>query len=270
MTFIQALVFGLLQGATEFLPISSSGHLVLVPWFIGWSEPGLAFSAILHWGTVVAVLIVFREDLRSLVIAGYRSLSTRSLAEPQARIAWWIVIGNIPAILVGFFLQDLFQTLFNTPVAVAGFLIITSLVLIISERLGVQSRSSDEMRWLDALLIGMAQAAAITPGISRSGVTIAAGLLLGIKRPAAARFSFLLMIPATLGAGILSLLELAQVGILSSEWSFLICGFFAAAVSGYLAIRWFLKYLKRRPLTVFAIYCAALGMGGLILSVLRA
>jgi undecaprenyl-diphosphatase len=269
MTIIQTFVLGIVQGVTEFLPISSSGHLVLVPWFMDWSELGLAFSALLHWGTALAVIVAFRDDLLQLTLAGYRSLFTRSLADPQARIAWWVVIGNIPAILIGFFFQDLFHTLFSTPVSVAGFLIINSLILIISERLGKQLRTSEEIQWFDALLIGMAQAAAITPGISRSGATIATGLLLGVKRDEAARFSFLLMIPATLGAGILSLLELAQVGFLSSEWPLLICGFLASAVSGYLAIGWLLTYLKRRPLTIFAIYCASVGMGGLILGFLR-
>lgn len=269
MTIVQTFVLGIVQGITEFLPISSSGHLVLVPWFMDWPELGLALSALLHWGTTFAVIIAFREDLLQLTFAGFRSLSTQSLDDPHARIAWWVVIGNIPAILIGFFFQDLFHTLFSTPVSVAGFLIINSVILINSERFGKQVRTSEEIKWSDALLIGMAQAAAITPGISRSGATIATGLLLGVKRNDAARFSFLLMVPATLGAGILSLVELAQVGFLSSQWPLLLCGFLASAVSGYLAIRWLLNYLKHRPLTTFAIYCALIGMGGLILAVHR-
>jgi undecaprenyl-diphosphatase len=269
MTIVQTFLLGIVQGLTEFLPISSSGHLVLVPWFMDWPELGLALSALLHWGTALAVIIAFREDLLQLALAGFRSLSTRSLADPYAKIAWWVVIGNIPAILIGFFFQDLFHTLFSTPISVAGFLIVNGFIFVVSERLGKQLRTSEDIQWFDALLIGMAQAAAITPGISRSGATIATGLLLGVKRDDAARFSFLLMVPATLGAGILSLVELAQVGFLASEWTLLLCGFLASAVSGYLAIRWLLTYLRHRPLTIFAIYCALIGIGGLVLGVLR-
>jgi len=282
MTLLEALVLGIVQGATEFLPISSSGHLVLVPWLLGWSKPGLAFSALLHWGTVLAVLVVFHRDLyqllvagltslrtRSLLVAGLTSLRTRSLEDPQARVAWWIVLGTIPAAIIGYLFQDFFEALFSKPIIVAIFLLITSIVLWTSERVGAQNRTTEGMSWLDALLVGLAQAAAIAPGISRSGVTISAGLLLGVKRASAARFSFLLMVPATLGAGILSLIELASEGVLVSDLPLLAIGFLAAAITGYLAIRWLLVYLTRRPLTIFALYCASVGLGGLLLSVLR-
>ena len=214
MTLLEALVLGIVQGATEFLPISSSGHLVLVPWLLGWSKPGLAFNALLHWGTVLAVLIVFRRDLYYLLVAGLTSLRSRSLEDPQARVAWWIVVGTIPAAIIGYFFQDFFETLFNAPIIVTIFLLITSIVMWISERVGKQNRATEEMSWSEALLVGLAQAAAIAPGISRSGVTISAGLLLGVNRASAARFSFLLMVPATLGAGILSLIELARESVL--------------------------------------------------------
>lgn len=269
MTLLEALVLGIVQGATEFLPISSSGHLVLVPWLLGWSKPGLAFSALLHWGTVLAVLVVFHRDLYRLLVAGLTSLRTRSLEDPQARVAWWIVLGTIPAAIIGYLFQDFFETLFSKPTIVAIFLLITSIVLWTSERVGAQNRTTEGMSWLDALLVGLAQAAAIAPGISRSGVTISAGLLLGVKRASAARFSFLLMVPATLGAGILSLIELASEGVLVSDLPLLAIGFLAAAITGYLAIRWLLVYLTRRPLTIFALYCASVGLGGLLLSVLR-
>jgi undecaprenyl-diphosphatase len=269
MSLLQAIFLGILQGATEFIPISSSGHLVLVPWLLGWPEPGLAFDAIIHWGTVLAVLAVLWRDLYRLLLAGLKSVRTRSLADPNARIAWWIVIGTIPAAAIGYLFQDFFETLFGAPAAAAGFLLATGLILSVSERLGRRTREAKEMSWLEALLVGLSQAAAIAPGISRSGATIAAGLLLGVKRAAAARFSFLLMVPAILGAGILSLLDLASEGILASEWLLLVSGFLAAAISGYLCIRFLLNYLRQGRLYVFAIYVWLFGTAGLVVALVR-
>ena len=269
MTLLQAILLGALQGATEFIPVSSSGHLVLLPWLLNWPEPGLAFDAIVHWGTVLAVLAVFWRDLGRLFQAGLKSLRTRSLADPEARIAWWIVIGTIPAAAIGYLFQDFFKALFATPVAAAIFLLITGLILSVSERLGTRTREAEEMSWLDALWVGLAQAAAIAPGISRSGATIAAGLLLGVKRAAAARFSFLLVVPAILGAGILSLLDLAGAGGLAGQWPQLVAGFLTAAISGYLCIRFLLNYLRRGRLYVFAVYVWLFGAVSLIVALVR-
>ncbi len=269
MTAFEALVLGIVQGATEFLPISSSGHLVLVPWLAGWSEPGLAYSAFLHWGTLLAVLAFFRNDLYRIASAWFTSLRDRSLGDPEGRIAWWIVIATIPAGVIGFVFQDIFKTLFNSPNIVACFLLLTASILTISERLGGQRKSADEMQWYDALMVGLAQAAAITPGISRSGATIGAGLLRGVTRASATRFSLLLMVPSIFGAGIVSSLDLAKEGLLGNEWLVLMIGFISAAISGYLAIRWMVTYLTRHPLTVFAIYCTIVGVSGLLVSVFR-
>jgi undecaprenyl-diphosphatase len=269
MTVLEALVLGIVQGVTEFLPISSSGHLVLVPWLFGWSEPGLAYSAFLHWGTLLAVLAFFRHDLYRILLAWLTSLRDRSFEDPEGRIAWWIIIATIPAGVIGLVFQDFFETLFSSPRIVACFLLFTALILTISERLGGQKKSADEMQWYDALMVGLAQAAAITPGISRSGATIGAGLLRGITRASATRFSLLLMVPAIFGAGILSSLDLAKEGLLGYEWLVLMIGFISAAISGYFAIRWMVSYLTRHPLKVFAIYCAIVGVSGLLLSVFR-
>jgi undecaprenyl-diphosphatase len=269
MRFFEALILGLVQGATEFIPISSSGHLVLVPWLLGWPEPGLAFSALLHWGTLLAVLIAFRREVGNLIWAALHALRDRSLADPQARIACWIVLASIPAAIVGLLLKDFFETLFSTPRAVALFLLMTSLILWFGERYGAQLKTAAKMRWADAVLVGLAQAGAIAPGISRSGATISAAMLLGVTRVEAARFSFLLMIPATLGAGILSLIDLTQSGVLGEDWLPLTIGFLASTLSGILAIRWLLTYLARRSLATFAVYCAMVGFGGLILSTFR-
>ena len=269
MTLLQAILLGILQGATEFIPVSSSGHLVLLPWLLDWPEPGLAFDAIVHWGTVLAVLAVFWRDLYRLLLAGLESLRTRSLADPDARIAWWIVIGTVPAAVIGYLFQDFFKALFGTPVAAAGLLLVTGVILSLSERLGTRRREAEDMSWLDALLVGLAQAAAIAPGISRSGATIAAGLFLGVKRAAAARFSFLLVVPAILGAGILSLLDLASKGGLAGDWPLLASGFLAAAISGYVCIRFLLSYLRQGRLYVFAVYVWLLGAASLVVALVR-
>jgi undecaprenyl-diphosphatase len=269
MTFLQALVLGILQGATEFIPVSSSGHLVLVPWLLNWPEPGLAFDAIVHWGTLLAVLAIFWRDLARLLAAGMKSLRIRSLADPDARLAWWIVIGTAPAAVIGYLFEDFFERLFGTPVAAALFLLVTGLILTASERLGTRTRDAKEMSWLHALWVGLAQAAAIAPGISRSGATIAAGLLAGVRRAAAARYSFLLSVPIILGAGLLSLLDLLGAGGLAVGWPLMLGGFVAAAASGYLCIRFLLRYLQRGRLYVFAVYVWLLGAASLVVALLR-
>ena len=269
MTLIQAIFLGILQGATEFIPVSSSGHLVLVPWLLNWPKPSLIFDAIVHWGTVLAVLAVFWRDLYRLLLAGLDSLRSRSLADPDARLAWWVVTGTIPAAVIGYLLKDFFENLFGTPVAAAVFLLITGFILITSERLGTRTREAEGMNWYEALLVGLAQAAAIAPGISRSGATIAAGLLRGVRRAAAARFGFLLLVPIAIGAGLFSLLDLIGQDGLSGEWPLLTAGFLAAAVSGYLCIRFLLNYLQRGKLYIFAIYVWLFGAASLLAAWVR-
>ncbi len=269
MNFIQALVLGIVQGATEFIPISSSGHLVLVPWFLNWPEPGLVFDTIVHWGTLVAILAVFWRDILSLATAWVRSLVERSLDQPEARLAWLIIVGTLPAALMGFFLEDFFESLFSSPGRVATLLLVTGAILALSERLGKRQRSLGDLGWLDSVLIGLAQGLAIAPGISRSGATIAAGLLRGIERDAAARFSFLLATPIIFGAGLLQLVELFQAGVEGANWLLLIVGFLAAAISGYVCIKFLLAYLQRGRLYVFAAYCWLAGIASLIIFLVR-
>ncbi len=269
MNPIQALILGILQGATEFLPISSSAHLVLVPWLLRWEPSSLVFDAMVHWGTLTAVILFFRRDLVQLFIAGIRSLFRRAPEGPEARLAWGIVIGTLPAVLLGYLFKEQFEALFLNPQAVSGFLLLTALFLFASERWSRQQRSLQEVSLLDALLIGTAQAAAIAPGISRSGATIAAGLGRGLRRETAARFSFLLATPALIGAGVLQLIEVASAGRLSEQVPALVIGFLAAAITGYLCIRFLLGYLQRGRLYAFAAYCAAAGLGGLLLSLMR-
>jgi undecaprenyl-diphosphatase len=274
MNLFQALILGLVQGVTEFIPISSSGHLVLVPWLLGWEEAPLAFDTMVHWGTLVAVLGVFWQDLWGLFVAGLNGLiaiasKNRPYDSDQARLAWVIVLGSLPAALAGFVLQDFFEELFGKPAAAAALLIVTAGMLVFSERLSRQERSMSEISWLDALFIGLAQALAIMPGISRSGATIAAGLARGVQRETAARFSFLLSTPVILGAGLFKLFDLVAAGGLSNLAGALVVGFVVAAVSGYICIRWLLNYLARRPLYVFATYCLLFGLFNLAVALLR-
>jgi len=268
MDLIQAIILGLVQGASEFVPISSSGHLVLVPWLLGWPPPGLIFDTVVHWGTLVAVLAYFWRDLIALARAWGRSLASRDLGEPKARIAWLIIVGTLPATLMGYVGEDFFESLFAAPAWVAGFLLITGLILALSEWLGKHQKEPHRLTFLDAIIIGIAQGCAIAPGISRSGATMAAGLFRGLKREAAARYSFLLATPIIFGAGLPQILDLFEMGNATAHLLPLILGFLAAAVSGYLCIRFLLSYLQRGRLYVFAIYCWLAGGACLATAVL--
>jgi undecaprenyl-diphosphatase len=269
MEIIQAIVLGLVQGATEFIPISSSGHLVLVPWFLGWDSPGLVFDTVVHWGTLVAVLAYFWHDWLALILAGVRGLVRWDWRDPLARLAWLLIVGSLPAATIGYLLENFFESLFGKPVWVGVFLLVTAGLLAVSERLGKRSRDLDDLRWPDALLIGLGQAAAIAPGISRSGATIATGLFRGLERPDAARFSFLLVTPITFGAGLFKLLDLLSMPEPLAQVPALAAGFLTAAIVGYLCIWGLLRYLQRGNLYPFAIYCALLGLCCLVVAWLR-
>jgi len=282
VNLFQAFFLGVLQGATEFLPVSSSGHLVLVPWLLGWASPGLAFDAVVHWGTALAVIAYFWRDWVCLVRAAFLSLRALTLrrlrAEPSlepspgsrdARLAWFILLGTVPAALIGWLLEDFFEEMFARPAAAAAFLLVTAALLTASERLGRRERNLDALAWPDVLLVGFAQALAIFPGVSRSGSTIAAGLARGLRREPAARFSFLLATPVILGAGLLKVVDLAQMGGLAAQVPTLAIGFAAAAVVGFACIHFLLRYLQRHRLYPFAVYCAILGLVCLVVALIR-
>lgn len=274
MNLLQVFLLGVLQGATEFLPVSSSGHLVLFPWFLGWSPPSLAFDTVVHWGTMVAVIAYFWRDWVALAQAAWRfireSVQQRSwsTSDPQARLAWWIVVGTIPAALVGYLWEGFFEAMFSRPVAAASLLLVTALLLALSEYLGDRyqghGRELATLGGWEALFIGCAQALAIFPGISRSGATMAAGLSRGLQRTAAARFSFLLATPIILGAGLLSVGDLVGSGEIADQATMLIVGFVTAAISGFACISFLMRYLQTRRLYPFAIYCALLAVFGLL------
>ncbi len=266
MSVIQAIVMGVLQGLTEFLPISSSGHLVIVPWLLGWPAASLTFDALVHWGTLFAVLIYFRQDVVYYVRAALISLLRRSLDVPGARVAWAIAVGTLPGMVAGMTLESQFERLFHAPRVAAAFLLVTAVILALSEWVGQRTRPLNSVSLVDGLLIGIGQALAITPGISRSGTTIAVGLSRGLERDAAARFSFLLGIPIILGAGLFQLKDVVMATNQHEPLLMLSLGFGAALISGYLAIHSLLRYVQRHSLFVFAGYCALVGLAVLMLA----
>jgi undecaprenyl-diphosphatase len=269
MDIIQAIILGLLQGITEFIPVSSSGHLVLVPWLLGWDSPGLVFGTVVHWGTLVAVLAYFWRDWLGLISAWLRGLVRWDWRDPLARLMWLLIVGSIPAAVIGFLLEDFFESLFGKPAWVGVFLLVTAALLTLGELKGDRTREMADLRWSDALVIGLAQAAAIAPGISRSGATIATGLFRGLERTVAARFSFLLATPIIFGAGLFKLMDLGAMADSAAQIPALVAGFLAAAVSGYICIWVLLRYLQRGSLYPFAIYCASAGVFCLIVAWLR-
>ncbi len=270
MNILEAIILGLLQGMTEFLPISSSGHLVLIPYLFNLTEPGLTMISIVHEGTLLAVLIYFRRDLWEIVKGVLDGLRRRQpLATAESRLGWYIVLGSVPAAVAGLLFADFFEEVFATPAISAAFLLVTAVLLVVGERLMTGKKELTHLSWLDALIVGFFQMLALFPGISRSGSTITAGLMRGFNRAVAARFSFLLGIPAILGAGLLSLIDLVRVGNLGSEWPAMLAGFVAAAVSGYACIHFLLTWLKQRSLYLFVVYVILLSAVSFLVIALR-
>jgi undecaprenyl-diphosphatase len=260
---IQALVMGLVQGLTEFLPISSSGHLILVRALFGWNEiprdsfiDSLAFTVILHMGTLVALLVYFWKEWLRLIPAGLASIRDRSLrGDPDRKMAWLIVVATIPAVIVGPLLTDTIESWISKPAQVAVMLCVGAAILWLADRWGSKQREIDSLSFGGALGIGVAQVLALVPGISRSGISISAGLFGGLTREAAARFSFLMATPVVAGAGLWEARKLLthEAGV-NPDLNLILIGFIAAAISGLLAIRFMLEFLKRQPLTVFVVY----------------
>jgi undecaprenyl-diphosphatase len=257
----EALILGIVQGVTEFLPISSSGHLVILPAALGWVSPPLVFDATVHLATLLAVVAFFWRDLLRLIVAWWQGLQRcQPFRTTESRLAWWVILGSVPGVLVGIFLEETFESLFASPHAAGAFLLLTALLLILSEVLGRRRREFTEITWLDSLLIGIGQAASIAPGLSRSGTTISVGMFCGLTREAAARFSFILSVPIIIGAGLLQLVKLVRHGSLMAEAPLLLVGFVSAAVCGYVSIRLLLAYLRKRPLYPFSVYCVVVGI----------
>ncbi|MCK5219219.1 undecaprenyl-diphosphatase UppP [bacterium] len=263
----EAILLGIVQGLTEFLPISSSAHLILIPKMLGWEAPllnSLTFNVALHLGTLLAVGIYFRKELAELARAAVRAGWKRDpWGEPKARLVWFIVLGTVPAVIAGLTMEDKVAGTFRSPAVIAVCLIGVSLIMGIAERWTVKCREMESMKLGDVLLIGLAQALALMPGVSRSGITIAAGLALRFKREEAARFSFLLGIPVIFGAAVFELKKLAGLGLDQSAIT-LLAGMLTAALAGYAGIKFLLAYLRYRTLYVFIIYRLILGAAVLI------
>jgi undecaprenyl-diphosphatase len=265
MSILEALFLGFLQGATEFLPISSSGHLVLVPAILNLTPPSLALIAIAHEGTLLAVLIYFRRDLWAIITAVLSGLVARDpMGSTESRLGWYIAVGSIPAAAAGLLAASFFEEVFGQPSIVAFFLLVTAALLVSGERRLSGVKSLAEMSWLDGIVIGLFQMLALFPGISRSGSTITAGLWRGLNRETAARYSFLLGIPAILGAGLLAMGDLIGSGEIATQWPVMLAAFTAAAITGYACIYFLLAWLRSHSLYIFAIYCTLLGGGYLL------
>ncbi len=258
-TLVQAAVIGVVQGLTEFLPISSSAHLIVLPRLLGWNDPFLnsaEFDVMLHLGTLAALLVYFWRDLTRLLVAGLASIRDRRIGDdPERRLAWLLLVSVIPAALLGVALEEFFDTFFRQALVTVAVLVAAGAVLLfLGERFARQERGLDRLRSSDAVAIGIAQALALFPGISRSGVTIAAGLFLGLERAAAARFAFLMGTPIIAGAGLWKLRALAAGEAVPFDPAVLAAGMIAATVSGLLAIGLLLRYLRRHTTAVFIGY----------------
>lgn len=256
---IQALVMGIVQGLTEFLPISSSGHLILVPWLLGWDDrliTSLAFSVMLHLGTLGALLVYFARDGVRLLRAAIDSLRERRIgADPERRLVWVLAVATVPAGLTGALLSDLVEAATRRPAIVAVALVVGAGILWYADRVGRRVRGLEGVGPGGGLAIGFAQAIALIPGISRSGITISAGLLLGLEREAAARFSFLLAAPTIAGAGLFEAYRLVRGDSLATpEPAALAIGVVASLVTGLLTIHWLLGWFRRHGSGIFVVY----------------
>ena len=257
MDNLHAIYLALLQGLTEFLPISSSAHLILVPRLFGWEDQGLAFDVAVHVGTLTAVVAYFRHEVVRLLLAWLRSIVTRQLTA-DARLAWFVVLGTLPAAVAGLLLHDVIETYLRSPLVIALATIGFGLLLWWSDRYGRQARAEASLQFMDVVWIGLAQALALIPGTSRSGITMTAALALGLTRSAAARFSFLLSIPVILMAGGYETLKLVQQAA-PVAWGSMLLGTLVAAVSAYLCIHFFLRLIERTGMLPFVIYRLLLG-----------
>ncbi len=252
MEIVQVIVLAIVQGISEFLPISSSGHLILVPRFFGWPDQGLAYDAAIHIGTLLAIALYFRVQLTQMASAWVRSV-TRRESSPDARLAWVILWGSIPVGLAGVLFNDYIEANFRSPMLVASTLAGWGIVLWLADRLGPRRRDEYSVTWRDGLIIGVAQALALVPGTSRSGITMTAGLSLGLTRDAAARFSFLLAVPATVAAAVLEVWKMTKA-IVPIDWTAVVLGIVLAAVSGLACIHFLLRFLQRFGMLPFTIY----------------
>jgi undecaprenyl-diphosphatase len=272
MTTLQSIILGIIQGITEFVPVSSSGHLVLTPFIFQWEIPAndaFIFNILVQVASLFAVFIYFKHDLVTIVKSILVGLQQKKpFATLESRLGWYIILATIPAGFAGLMLKNQVESAFNNPFSTSLFLFGTAFLLIVAEKSGKRDRGLDKFTWIDALTMGIFQVLAIFPGISRSGATITGAMIRNLDRPTAARFSFLMLIPIMLAAGALAILDFIRVPHLTELIPAYIPGFITSAISGYFAIRWLLAFLARFPLYAFAIYCCIFGLINLILTIM--
>jgi len=252
---IYSIILGLIQGLTEFLPVSSSGHLIFVPWLMGWGEHSITIDISLHLATLFAVLLYFRKDWINILLKERRTL-------------WYIIVATIPAGLAGLFLGDMVEQYFRNPLSVAVMLGFFGLVLYLADSLGKKNKALETLTLKSSFLIGLSQMLAIIPGVSRSGVTMSMALLLGFNRESSVRFSFLLIAPIVLAAGLKSIIDVTKINY-ALPWPVFFSGFTAAFLSSIAVIHFLLKYVKDRSFTIFAVYRLLAGAGILAILLLK-
>lgn len=262
MTIFQAVILGLVQGIAEFVPVSSSAHLILVPWFLNWPESGLAFDLALHLGTLAAITLYFWRDLLNLTREGLAN-GTKT---PTGRLAWGLVFGTIPGAAFGFLMKDVVEMIFRSNLfQISILLALMGVILYLVDRYGTKARAMKDLRLIDVVWIGVGQAFAVIPGVSRSGATITTALLLGLNRETAAKVSFLLAWPITLGAGLYAVKDMALTDLTTAFW----VGVVISAISGYAVIALLLDYLRRGTFLVFAGYRVAVAAVTIVFLFLR-
>lgn len=269
MTYFQSFILGIIQGASEFLPISSSGHLVLAPALFGWDihpHEAFVFDVLVQVATLIAVIIYYWHDLLRISESSFRGLiAGQPFSTSESRLGWLLILSTVPAGVAAILLKDTLEAAFSNPKSAAIFLLATSCLLTFGELIGKRIRNLPSITWIDSIIIGIFQVLALFPGISRSGSTISGGLLCNFDRKSSARFSFLMAVPIMFAAGALAIYDLLHSPLLLSRLPVYVTGFISAAIVGYLAVRWFIAYLSRQSLYLFAIYCAAVGSAFLII-----
>ena len=268
MNLFHAAVLGAIQGFAEVLPISSSAHLILVPWLLKWPESGLTFDVALHLGTFLALSLYFWRDIIGLVVSFFDAVATRRLNTPARRLPFLIIAATVPAAVVGKLFEHQVEAIFRSnPLLIASFLVVFGLFLGMADYLGRKRLLLDEIKPAGALAIGLMQCLALIPGVSRSGITITAGLMLGFTRESAARFSFLMSLPIVAGAALLKSVELFKHGIPAGEGLPMLVGIAVSAITGYISVAFLLRFVQKRSLAPFVWYRVIVG-GGLIVAIL--
>ncbi len=268
MTILDSLLLGIIQGLTEFIPVSSTAHLLIAQYLMGLpaDDFAFAFSVLVQLGTLLSLIVYFWREWLALI----RAFFAKPFSTEENRLAWYIIIASIPALAAGFVLRHVIENLFKTPLIEACIRLLSAAILLaLAEFLGKRTRKLNAMTWLDALIVGLFQILAVFPGASRSGSTISGGMLRGFDRTAAARFAFLTAVPVMLAAGGYETLSVLKLPGLGSFLPGLAVGFIAAAVVGWFAVRWLLGYLNRHSLYAFAVYCAVVGLLALVLQLAR-